>query len=291
MKILFRLALLLGGALILFAVCAILFHDTHQNEVREMSGRVEQEQADQLDRVLVLAGIPLRNFASDYSYWDDMVIFVGTGDPIWAAVNIDASLQNLAAHAAWVLKSDGGLLHAAYRLNLPAGTPPPFLGPEFMARLRQQKFMHFYAPTAAGLLEVRTSPIQPSKDAALVTPPRGWFIVARAWNQDLLTQLSQATHSRISLARPDSPTDPEAGLIGVARPLPDWRGDPAAMLHLTYKSAILTALVESHQTEVALFCALGVGLIVMVIVCVSFWIVRPLHLLNRSLDSCIRLGP
>lgn len=285
MKILSRLSLLLGGVLIFFAGSAFIFLNAHRQEAREMADQVEHEQADQLDRVLVLAGIPLRNFASDYSYWDDMVAYVGSRDPIWAAANIDASLQNLSAHAAWVLQPDGGLVHAGYRLDLPAGTPPPFLGPEFMARLQQQKFMHFFAPTAAGLLEVRTSPIQPSNDSARQTSPHGWFIVARAWDREFLSQLSQATHSGISLADEDSASAPMVGKIRVARALSDWRGQRVGTLYLKYNSAVLTNLVESYKTEVTLFCSLGASIIAVVIVCFSFWVVRPLHLLDHSLES------
>ncbi len=42
-----------------------------------------------LDHTLELEGSSLAVFAKDYSYWDELVQFVQTGDREWASVNID----------------------------------------------------------------------------------------------------------------------------------------------------------------------------------------------------------
>jgi DNA-binding NarL/FixJ family response regulator len=62
----------------------------------------------------------LRSFANDYSPWDDMMTLVRTGDPLWTKVNIEDSLNNFGAQAAWVLRPDGWLVYRTGGLSAEA---------------------------------------------------------------------------------------------------------------------------------------------------------------------------
>ena len=65
----------------------------------------EREQAAKLlfYKLVDLNGLSLKTLAFDYSYWDEMLRFVSTGDRKWAAENINTALPTYKANAVWVL--------------------------------------------------------------------------------------------------------------------------------------------------------------------------------------------
>jgi signal transduction histidine kinase len=281
MKIRTRLVLLLACLLAAFGLCAALLQRAHRQEAGSIFTSLQKERSDLLDRLLTLTGQSLRSFANDYSLWDEMVEFVRSGDASWAAINIDASLPNFNAQAAWVVRPDGSLLYTTATPHQPA--PPPLNDPAFLGRLRSERTLHFFQESAAGLLEVRTAPILPSDDFQREQAPRGWFIVARLWNEGHLTTLAETLQSRVSLDAAGTPDD--GPHIHLVRDLPDWRSQPLRTLHVDYKSQPLARLLKGNREESYLLYLFGFLIITAIVFVVSRWVIQPLHRLGQSLES------
>ena len=125
MNIKLRLGLLLGLLLVAFLSSLLALRHFEILQSEQMLANIRQSRISLLERWLDLTGDSLREFANDYSQWDDMVSYVSHADPKWAEVNIDASLVNFNAQAAWVLRPDGSVVHAVNRLKDPALAQPP----------------------------------------------------------------------------------------------------------------------------------------------------------------------
>lgn len=284
MKIRLRLLLLLGCLLVLFAAATWILQDAHRREAGSIRNSVETQRSDLLDRVIALTGQSLRSFANDYSLWDDMVAFVDSGDRNWAKINIDASLANFGAQAAWVLHTDGrevfraGDLDAATLSRLPLGQPA------FLEVLQRERNMHFFLESPAGLLEVRTAPIQPSDDIARTSPARGWFVVARVWSNAYLRTLAEVLQGGVGFAPHPAQPDNRAA-IHMQRVLTDWTGRPARTLHVEYQSLATERLLEGNQDETAVLFLFGLVMLTVTGLGVSHWVLAPLHRLGQSLES------
>jgi signal transduction histidine kinase len=284
MKIRLRLILLLGCLLLIFVAATFVLQDAHQREAESIRATAMQQRGGTLDRLLVLTAQPLQNFANDYSLWDDMVNFVRTGDRAWAKANLDASLANFGAQSAWVLRPDGSPVYRAGELTPAIVAALPFADPAFLAKLAREKNLHFYLESPSGLLEVRTAPIQPSNDTLRKSPPRGWLLVIRLWNEKHLLALVEALQSNISFVPTTEDTgDPTA--IRLQRPLPDWTGHRVRSLYVSYKSPALTRLVEGNRDETIVLWLLGIVMLAVTGLSVSRWVVRPLQQLGQSLES------
>ena len=122
MSIKLRFALLLGVLLLIFLGSLGLLRTLEKEQLTEALATSQRDATDILERWLDLNGSGLRQFAEDYSRWDDMVAFVKTRDPAWAEVNIRQSMNGFNAHAVWVLGTDGELL---YQTEVDAPTPAP----------------------------------------------------------------------------------------------------------------------------------------------------------------------
>lgn len=281
-----RLVLLLVCLTVAFGFSVIVFQQSHHAEAEGMLASLRQERSALLDRLLELSGGSLASFASEYSLWDEMVAFVESSDRNWAGINIDPSLANFDADGAWVAKVDGTILYASLRgENLPL-TPPPFDHPDFLERLRRNHDLHYFQETPAGLIEVRTGAILPSDDIRRERAPRGWFIVARLWNESHLLKLADILQGHVTLAPPGvtAPLRPPT-MIHLQRTLPGWDGRLARILQVEYESPSLALLLAGNEEEIYLFFAFGAILILVVMFTLTFWVMRPLRHLSRSLES------
>ncbi len=284
MKIRLRLLLLLGCLLVLFAAATWLLQDTHRREAESIRTSVEKQRNGLLDRVLALTGQSLRSFASDYAPWDEMVDFVRTGDRAWAKINIDASLPNFGAQGAWVLRADGSEVYRAGSLDAASLAAMPLGQPAFLDALRRDKTLHFYLESPAGLLEIRTAPIQPSDDLTRTSPARGWLVAARLWSDSHVRTLAETLQSEVDFApRPDQPDN--RATIHVQRDLPDWAGRRVRTLHVQYQSLALERLLEGNADETAVLFLFGLVMITVTGLGLSRWVLAPLQKLGQSLES------
>lgn len=283
MKLLTRLALLLASLAVLFGVAGVLLRVAQDREAAEIRTSIRAERDDLLGRLIDLRGRPLEEFARDYGLWDEMVRFLQTGDATWAAVNVEASLANFDAQAAWVLRADGSrhyAVAAAGRAELLDTLPADAA---FVASLRAAPDQHFFVRSAAGVLEIRTAPILPSDDIHRTQAPRGWFVTARLWNDEQLRSLGESLQSRVTFAPDGPPASPET--IRLERTLRDWRGAPLAVLHVDYDSQTLAALVEGSRADAWLLYGFGALVLGVVGVAIWIWLVRPLRAFGRSLGD------
>lgn len=279
-----RLALLLACLLAIFGLAAAGLRLAHRAEAENILASLRTERSDLLDRLLGLTGQSLRSFADDYSLWDEMVGFVQSGDSAWAAINIDPSLASFDAQGAWVARPDGHLLYTSVTDS--GLTPPPFAEPAFLERLRSGRSLHFFADSPAGLVEFRTAPILPSDDIARIQEARGWFVVARRWDETRLLRLSNTLQSHASLAPAGAPTPVFAPtMIHLERSLRDWNGRPVRTLQVEYESPPLMLLIAGNEEESWLLYGFGLATILVIVTGLSFWVIRPLNQLTRSLES------
>ena len=281
-----RLVLLLVCLATIFGLSAAGLRFAHRAEAERILGSLRQERSELLDQLLTLSGQSLHSFSTDYSLWDEMVGFMQSGDPAWAAINIDPSLVNFDAQGVWVARPDGFLLYAATMDGGPALPPPPFNRPEFFTRLRSEKMLHYFQDTPAGLLEVRTAPVLPSDDIGREQEPRGWFVVARLWDEPHLIRLSDTLQSHVSLAPVASTAvlQPPT-MIHLERPLYGWDGQVVRTLQIEYESPSLALLIAGNEDEAYLLYAFGAVVILTVVVTLTRWVIRPLNQLSRSLES------
>ncbi len=285
MSIKLRLALMLSLLLAAFLVSLVLLRTLERRQLGQMLADSRQGRIDLLERWLDLTGASLRQFDNDYSQWDDMVRFLDRPDPQWAAVNLDASLANVDAQAAWVLRLDGSVAHAVNRWHDPALAAPPVPVAPLLARAAGTPFLHFFARSPRGLLEMRCAPIQPSADLARTTPPRGWLLVARLWDEAQLEALARLSDSRVTLAGADAlaTPPPDAVAARLTRRLADWSGQTIGALQLDFQSPDLAQALQTDLFAAWVFAAFGLVVILALALGLNRWVLRPLRWISDSL--------
>jgi signal transduction histidine kinase/CheY-like chemotaxis protein len=282
--------------LLLAAVFALFWARVY--EVNRLSRRstdlfIQARAADKkilLDRLLELKGSSLATLAFDYTFWSEMVRFLETKDPGWAADNLDSALLTFQAEAIWVYDLQWRLVYAAKRPGVPAIPVMPLPAPERSSVLGRQRFCHFFAATPAGLLEVRGATIHPDNDRERRTPPRGYFFAARLWNAPYLEEISRLAEARLEIRPADRPLpggEPrvEPDQIFLFRDLPDWRGLPLRKLQLQATVPMAGSFERLSRQQSNVLMAFSLVILVILAYILLLQVYRPLHRISLSLKG------
>ncbi len=260
---------------------------SHRKESGRMLATLTEERSTMLDKLLELHSQTLATAAYDYSYWDDMLNFVRASEPTWAKVNIEDSLPSLNAHAAWVLDANGALVYGITRQLDEHLRTPPLPMSDLLARLKAQKFLHFFFRDGFHYIEVHAAPIQPSSDTQRTTTPVGWLLFGRIWDEKHLSWLSDTLHCSILLTQANEAerhrVENPAATLHVHHDLPDYQGRALAVLHAWTQPPALRLLQEENYDEMLLFGGFSFLASVLLIFGITRWVVTPLRSIEASL--------
>ncbi|MEZ0218448.1 MAG: CHASE4 domain-containing protein [Rariglobus sp.] len=284
MSIKLRFALLLGLLLFIFLGSLGVLRYLEKQQLTEALASSQLDATSMLERWLDLNGSSLRQFSEDYSKWDEMVSFVKKPDEAWAEVNVRQSMDNFNLHAVWVLSTEGAVIYTSHR---EPSEPSPLNPAEWLQLLGDNPFPHFFAPHGHDLIEIRAAPIQPSGDSDRKTPPQGWLVSARIWDQPLLKALGNLTESTISLGHPGSATESEStalnGKLTIMRPLNDWRGRTLELLHVTRETPAIAQRLRTDVFEARVFIIFGLLVMGALGLSLHNWVLQPLNAIGDSL--------
>jgi signal transduction histidine kinase len=268
----------------------LIVHRVQDNDIaRLLTGRA-QERDVFLDYLLELRGESLYEFAYDYTYWDDMVAFVQSGDPAWAAENVDVSLPSYDADAVWIFRPDFTLVHFGSALTDDSLRELPVPEDARAALFAEDRLVHFFADTPAGLIEVRAATIHPTADVERRTPPAGYFFAGRLWDQTWRDDLAELVNGTLSLLPADAAAIERVsasldGVVTLRRTLNGWDGTPVAMLQASLPSPDIQEFVAALDADVLLYVLFAAALAFTAFVLLVRWVIIPLRKIAASLNA------
>jgi len=282
-----KFALLVAAIFGVALTALLLVQRTQRQSLANLLASETRERSGMMARVVELTGQSLRDFTYDYSQWDDMVTFIAAPNRAWAAINIDASLDNFKLVAVWVLRVDGTVVYATRGENPQAAPPTLPLGEaELRGALAGGGAANFFVPGAEGLLELCVAPVQPSDDTRRGTAPRGWLVAARVWDEAQLRLIGDIMHCETALAPPDRALPPsQPNRISLHYPLRGVGGGPVASLVCTLRSHELEIVARDQRTELTLFAGTFILTAIAAVYFVFRWIVHPLKIVGSSLQA------
>jgi signal transduction histidine kinase len=235
-----------------------------------------------LERWLDLNGSGLRQFADDYSRWDELAAFVKSRDRAWAEINLRESLSSFKAHAVWVVDINGSPIYEAHEDE---SAPPPVDSRDWSRLVANNPFPHFFALHHHDFLEIRCAPIQPSADTSRTSSPQGWLMVARLWDQAHLDALGSLTESHITLVPPSAAEEapPRESQLTILRPLSDWRGRTLNILHVTREMPAIASRLRTDVFEARVFIVFGLLVMGALALSLHGWVLKPLNVIGDSL--------
>jgi PAS domain S-box-containing protein len=285
-----KLLLLLAVAVVLCASIVISARLQEREKIRLIVRSERAKVGQDVTRYLGLVGARLEALAYDYSFWDEMVAFTKTKNPEWAQVNLGTTLSTFDADALWVTDTNMNLIYSVQLADSITIVPLP-VDPRALHRVFDTSwFCHFFAATPNGIVEVRGAPIQPSNDSLRATPPSGFLLAGRFWDDEFVRTLQNVypgtfvvCDNKPSAADSASHHDTREEVVSMSLPLIGVDGAEVAHLQFTYSFEYIEVLQRTAANEMAILMAVMAILIGSLAFALHRWVSRPLGLLTLSL--------
>jgi signal transduction histidine kinase len=266
--------------------------------IHRFSLQIKQEENATLDKLLELKGASIEMFAVDYTCRDEMVRCIAQADQQWADENIAEALGTYQAQVAWVYRPDRSLVYSA-RDEAEKSLAGFDLPDDALAQLKPDgRFWHFFIRSPAGPVEIRAATVHPSSDPDRATPPQGYFVVGRLWNDAYVAGLARLTGSTMQLGPRASGSAPRAavralaggpdeqsGIVRMERTLEGWDKAPVAVLDAQVVSYAVQEYNRSSAQQLAMLILFSIMTIGLISAALVFYVTRPLNLLSRSLKA------
>jgi hypothetical protein len=230
-----------------------------------------------LDKLITLKGNTLFSFSFDYTYWDEMVEFVNTGDPSWAYENIDIALPTYNVNGVWIFRPDYSLV---YSIQQGDDSPSPALPAPIEAMpqiFAHHRLVHFFVNTPQGLMEIRGH-IHPHRRQSCHSPA-GYFLAGRLWDQVELDDLSDLVGGTVTLVRPEENKAPEEtdsdDTITLYRPLNSWDGRSLTQLRIDIPSPLTQLAIQTFNRDLNVYTTFVVLLSVIIFVLLTSGLLYP----------------
>jgi PAS domain S-box-containing protein len=287
-----KLLLLFGGVVLGFTFFLFTLHAMNERLAKTFLANSTVEKTFQIDKTIEFCSRPLLTLVTDYSLWDDMIAFSEHPTEKWATENIYPGLPAHHVDAVWVLDSHRAIKHTLCEKRGKMLVADSLLTKAIIAQTGKSDWAHFFITSGGRLVEVRSAPMQPSSDVDRVTPAQGYFVAADIWDKTYLDELANALQAHLSLSvRPDTltrvpaTTDKGAGAFTIHRQLLGPDGHEIAALLCDYSSptyAETRIFVDRLVLGAGVF---GVVIMLLLLVTLTHWVVRPLRLVMQSLTS------
>jgi len=189
--LIFFLAMLLGG---------FIYQWEKQKQQQDNILKLQAEQfAITFEKVIDLKTAQTKSYIHDYSYWDDMVRFVESGDPKWAHINLEETMDDFQTDYICVIGKDS---KAVYEFGVQNKQLLKAVK-SYSYNFNQPLFDTFFVKTDEGPFEVFVAPIQYGEDSKRTGKPQGYFIGAKHWDGSFIREFETITHQHVELKKDD----------------------------------------------------------------------------------------
>lgn len=290
MKIQTKLTLLLFLLIAVSMIGFLYLRYLENNRADVLFRDQEQEKAVFFDKIVNLKGASLQAFATDYTFFDEMVRFVSTGDRKWGVENISTGMETFHANIAWVYNPKFSLVYSTNNIKTDTLKEIPLPKGAYNKLFANSHFCHFFINISLGVMEIRGATIHPTFDYERKTPIKGYFFIGRLWTDDYINELSRLTESTIKILpvgheEMQESNHREKGIITFSRILAGWDGSPLMRVHVRSESTIIKELNRLSKNQFILSIIFASVVLIFLSVFLMRWVNIPLKLISKSLDT------
>ncbi len=258
---------------------------TERSKTKLLIESHESTQKNSIENLLKFKSELLNKIVFDYTYWDDMVNFVKTGDTVWAKYNLNTLYISYQITSSCVYNNEKELIY--HCCNIPELDSSKGLIPNSaFDLLNKNKFYSFFINTKAGLIEISGATIHPTKDIDRKTKSQGYFYCARLWDNKYISDLANISGCKVSVY----PFDKEIpksnqSLIITSHTIYDSNQLPLINLVCEKSLTYVSHFRDLTFNTFAFFSLITLLLIITFGVSFNYLVNKPITIITRFLDS------
>ena len=286
MKIQLKIALLCIVCAVLLFTSLVLLNRFEASRLESLISQSKIEKERNFDDIVSLKGSDLSTCANDYTYWDDMVTFVGTADPKWAKENVDTILRTYnITGGVWIYNRQGALAYVVENVGADYFKAMPDFTGNILAMFKDSRLVHFFINTPAGVFEVRGATIHPTADPERKTSPDGYFMVGRLWDSRYISEISGLAGVRMGWGALQEQGRTNASSIAFSRELMDFRAHVVAKLQVAFDAPAIELFKRSSRTLLILLFFYYFLFLALITFFFFRWVILPLSSISMALEE------
>ena len=282
MKIRTKITLLTG--ILVFISLLLIFgqHLIEQGRTQLFLDGIKAEEQKSFNQLLDLSGSRLKAFAEDYSYWDEMVVYVNHPNVVFADENIGGSMATYDASEVFVYNKKRELVYG-YDVDHPAIIVPNF-PIELLEKFFKNRLSHFFIKNNNTLTEFRVATIHPTNDPERLTEPEGLFIVGKRWDKDHLLILEKLSSTTII---PQNEKILDLGIVSIIFPyeVKDWDNNVVETFTIISPYPIVSSIQQASKLQIWIIIASLLLVLFLVYIFLQILVGRPIEALSSGIKK------
>jgi signal transduction histidine kinase len=225
---------------------------------------------------------PLR----DNSEWDNTIDYIKNPTPDFEEECFNTLLPTFSINHIWVFNPAGKRI---YYVGDTTGDALESVFPdETVVRLQTQKtpFCHFFMEENNQIYEIFGATIVPTLDVNHISPPQGFLLFAKTWNNEVLNHLAKLTGATVSLKTEREGNSGQSTISGVVyeRDLKNY--DKATVARVVFNMSMPYLNEWRADTRIITVAIIftGVLFLLAIVVLLQIWVARPLNQIIRALN-------
>jgi PAS domain S-box-containing protein len=282
MKIRTKITILIAALLVVMLFLVYTQYLVEQNRTKSLIEGISTSQQEFFGSLVELSSSGLSSFASDYSYWDDMVEFVSHPESKFGEENIPASLPIFKADEVFVYNTD---FKSVYGVDIRyAQAIPPDLPVDFFENIMEKRRAHFFVEKNGILTEFSAATIHPTADPERKTEPRGIFLVGKRWDANYIVTLEKLSGMKVSFDD-ISTIEMDPGSISFPYNVYGLNGEIVKSLTVTTFVPVFNQAQQSSQNQLLLIIGSSFLFLLLVYIFLEIIIGRPIAILSSSIEK------
>jgi signal transduction histidine kinase/CheY-like chemotaxis protein len=257
-----RVIVLLGGVTLAFVFLGFAWRAHERARTQAILEQNRRDTVHMVASVLDLRAQTFANFVRDYTFWDELVEFVATGDREWSEENLDEAGNTFSIDGLFVFDPSGRPVYVLQSEEDEYLTEMPLQASRFAAAFGGQPFAHFFARQGDELLEVHGAKIHGSDDVDRVGESFGYFFSVKRWDEEYVAALRPITGCQVAtmwpIERRLAGNDASSRGVVVERDLVGAHGERVAVLIATKSVPGLDLVAYATNRALSLFVAFAV---------------------------------
>ncbi len=241
--------------------------------------------------IITLKSQPLYLFHFDFSRWDEMADFANHRDDTWAEKNLVAAMPKYHSEVVWVFGTDYSLTYHHSRIpdiDLLTLIPPE----KIPAIFQDRQYVHFYALTTAGIMEIRGATIFKKRNLSQDGIPQGYFFVGHIWDDYFIKEIADMiSDGHVEVTKvygpdnsPESISDLQGNLY-FSLHFKGWDGTPLQHLKFKVFAPFVKKYVEGSIKGFMAGTAIWFIVFLLITWALIVWVNRPLKKISYCLKN------
>lgn len=273
-----RISLLtIVSGVVFLTLCLASYHHTleQEKEVYETTSDHFDNEVDAL--VALYAQTNIANII-DIVYWDEFVNYLKDRNEHWFDENVVSSLGTYQADYHGIYDVHGHFVRKASTAKIKS---VDFIPKGVFEQIRKKKQVQFYINLPEGKAIVYGASVHTTKDVyKRVTPPSGYFFIARLLDGAYFSELEKINHSEISFMN-DGPVQDE-GFVSSIKEMKSWDGK--TIDKLVFRRPFDVSFYTTKSILALLMVSFGL-IILCAMWCIRQWVYKPLSLITSILEE------